>query len=100
MTLKDSRDHTISNATPPLSTGLKWTPSDVVKHAASALRHNEIVGRVGSKASIKDRRKIVFEEIRKQEEAERSAKAVSLTKHGQWTRWEGLERRKLSWREL
>lgn len=100
MTLKDSRDQTISNATPPLSTGLKWTPSDVVKHAASALRHNEIVGHVGSKASIKDRRKIVFEEIRKQEEAERSAKAVSLTKHGQWTRWEGLERRKLSSREL
>lgn len=49
-----------------LSTGLKWTLSDLVKHAASALRHNDIVEHVGSKASIKDRRKIVFKEIRKQ----------------------------------
>ncbi len=43
---------------------------------------------------------MVVEEVRRQEEAERSAKAVSLVKQGQWMRWEGLERRKLSWREL
>ncbi len=28
ITLKDSRDQTISNAVPPLLTGWKWTPSD------------------------------------------------------------------------
>ncbi len=42
----------------------------------------------------------MVEEVRRQEEVERSAKAVSLVKQGQWMRWEGLERRKLSWREL
>lgn len=31
MTLKDSRDQTISNAAPLLLTGRKWTPSDVVQ---------------------------------------------------------------------
>ncbi|KAJ8010191.1 hypothetical protein DPEC_G00072430 [Dallia pectoralis] len=52
------------------------------------------------KASTSERRKMVVEEVRHQEEAERSAKAVSLAKQRQWMRWKGLERRKLSWREL
>ena len=43
---------------------------------------------------------MVVEEVRRQEEAERSAKAVSLVKQGQWMRWEGLEKRKLGWRDL
>lgn len=30
----------------------------------------------------------------------RRAKAVSLAKQGQWMQWEGVERRKISWREL
>ena len=46
MTLKDSKDQTISNAAPPLLTGRKWTSSDVVQHATSALIHNNIVGHV------------------------------------------------------
>ncbi len=115
MTLKDSRDQTISNAVPLLLTGRKWTPSDAVQQATSALRHSDIVGHVQlgrggfgltaskptwRKASTSERRKMVVEEVRRQEEAERSAKAVSLVKQGQWMRWEGLERRKLSWREL
>ena len=92
MTLKDSRDHTISNAAPLLSTGRKWKPSDAVQHAKSALRHNDIVGHVQlgrgglglaaskptwRKASTSERRKMVVEELRRQEEAVRSAKAVS-----------------------
>lgn len=52
------------------------------------------------KASTSERRKTVVEEVRRQEEAERCAKAVALVKKAQWIRWEGLERRKLSWREL
>ncbi|KAJ8010150.1 hypothetical protein DPEC_G00071990 [Dallia pectoralis] len=115
MTLKDSSDQTISNAVPPLLTGRKWTPSDAVQQVTSALRHSDIVGHVQlgrggfglaaskptwRKASTSERRKMVVEEVRHQEEAERSAKAVSLAKQGQWMRWEGLERRKLSWREL
>ncbi len=46
MILKDSRDHTISNAVPLLLTGRKWTPSDSVQQATSALRHSDIVGHV------------------------------------------------------
>lgn len=81
----------------------------------SALRHSDTVeqvqmgrGRFGlvpgkpswHKASTSERRMMVVEEVRRQEEAGRSAKAVSLAKQGQWTRWEGLERWELSWRQL
>ena len=115
MTLTDSRDQTIRSAAPPLSTGRKWTPSDAVRHATAALRHSDIVGHVQMgrggfglttskptwrKATASERRKMVVEEVRRQEEAERSAKAVSLVKQGQWMRWEGLEKRKLGWRDL
>lgn len=39
-------------------------------------------------------------EIRQQEETARWAKAVSRFKQGQWTSWEDLERRKLTWKDL
>lgn len=108
--MKDSKDQTISKAAPPLITGRKWTPSNAVQHAISALRHQDIVGNTQHgrggfglaatkpawhKASTAEQRKLVIEEVRRQEETNRSAKAVSLTKRGQWMRWEGLERRKI-----
>ncbi|KAJ8390957.1 hypothetical protein AAFF_G00098770 [Aldrovandia affinis] len=91
MTLKDSRDQTISNAALPLLTGRKWTPSDTMQQATSALRHKDIVGHVQQgrggfglaareptwrKASTSERRKLVVEEVRREEETARSAKAV------------------------
>lgn len=115
MTLRGSRDKTISAVAPPLVTGRKWTPSDAVQQASSALRHKDIVGQVQQgrggfglttskptwrKATTSERRTLVVEEVRRQEEAARSAKAVSLAKQGQWMQWEGVERRKISWKEL
>lgn len=43
---------------------------------------------------------MVVTEVRRQEEAERSVKAVSLAKEGQWMNWNGLERRTIGWRDL
>lgn len=115
MTLKDSKDLTISTTAPPLATGRKWTTSNALQNAVSALRHKDIMGHVQSgrgglglsvgnptwhKASKAERRKMVVEEIRHQEEVDRTTKAVSLAKQGQWMKWEELERRQLSWREL
>ena len=39
-------------------------------------------------------------QVRQQEEADRCAKAVSQSKQGQWTSWENLEHRKLTWKDL
>ncbi|KAK0138754.1 hypothetical protein N1851_024697 [Merluccius polli] len=82
--LKDSKYQSICNAAPPVLTG------QLVAASKPTWR----------KASTSERRKMVVEEVRHQEEAERSAKAVSLAKRGQWMRWEGLERRKLTWTQL
>jgi len=36
----------------------------------------------------------------RQEEMLRGTKAVAQAKQGQWLNWEGVERKKLSWKEL
>lgn len=46
------------------------------------------------------KRRLVVEEVRRQEEGERQAKAVSMAKQRRWTNWEGLEKKKLSWRDI
>ncbi len=57
------------------------------------------------KATSVQKRQLVVEEVRRQEEGERHAKAVSMAKQGRWTNWE-VWRRKSSagvtsgrWRE-
>ncbi|KAE8287777.1 hypothetical protein D5F01_LYC13834 [Larimichthys crocea] len=98
MTLKYSRDQTISKAAPPLITGRKWTPSNAVQHATSALRHSDIVGHVQlgrgdfglisskptwCKASTSERRKMVVEEPQPSSERDRKSPTIPLLNHGQ-----------------
>jgi len=52
------------------------------------------------KVTSMQKRQLVVEEVRRQEDGERHAKAVSMAKQGRWTNWEGLEKRKLSWRDI
>ena len=90
-------------------------PATAVTQAKSALLHRDVVGHVQQgragfglgpmtprwhKASTIERRTLVVEEVRRQEEAARRAKAVAQAKQGRWMRWEGVERKKLSWSEL
>ncbi|XP_078458809.1 uncharacterized protein LOC144723905 [Lampetra planeri] len=114
MTLNESRDPVVSNNAPTLATGRKWRPGKAVQEATAALRHADIVGHVQqgrgglgltsraawSKATAPERRKMVVQEVRHQEEAARWAKAVSLAKQEQWTRWDSVEKRKISWKDL
>ncbi|KAL3973624.1 F-box protein 6 [Sarotherodon galilaeus] len=43
---------------------------------------------------------MVLEQVRRQEEAARRARAVALAKQGRWINWESVEKRKLSWSEI
>ena len=52
------------------------------------------------KASAGEKRKMVVEEIHRQEETVRCTKAVSQAKQGQWVNWEGVEKKKIKWRDL
>ena len=115
MSLTDSRDPVVRGAPPTLATGRKWTPATAVLQAKSALLHRDVVGHVQQgrggfglgnvtplwrKASATERRTMVVEEVRRQEEATRRSQAVAQAKQGRWMRWEGVEKRKLTWSEL
>ena len=115
MMLLDSSDPFVAQTAPILATGRKWTPLVATEQAKAALRHRDIVGRVQegrgglglgastpawSKANPSERRKLVVQEVRREEEAGRRAKAVAQAKQGQWMAWEGVEKRKISWKEL
>ena len=53
-----------------------------------------------SRAGPKEKRKLVVEQGRRHEEMLRGTKAVAQAKQGQWWNWEGVEKKKLSWKEL
>jgi len=52
------------------------------------------------KASPARRRKLVVNEVQKQEERIRCIKAISLAKQGEWMRWESVEQHKKGWQDL
>ena len=53
-----------------------------------------------SKQGRKGRRELVVEAVKEKEEEYRFAKAVQQGVQGAWTRWEGVEQRKVSWNDL
>ena len=115
MTLTESRDPCVAQTPPTLVTGKKWTPSAATQQAKADLKHHDIVGLVQQgrggfglgesrptwhKAAPSQRSGPVAEEVHWQEQATRCSKAVSQVKQGQWMRWEGVERRKVSQKKL
>ena len=80
--------------------------NEAVVEAESTLRHKDIVGTIckgrqglGSEpttrwkgASARERRMLVQQEIRNQEEEARVLKAVEMGNQGKWTKWETAER--------
>ena len=113
--LSGSKDAVVSKVVPNPIKGRKWNPRIAVQEAEATLRHTEIVGNVQigrgglglgpgkpvwSRAGPKEKRKLVVEQVRRQEEVLRGAKAVAQAKQGQWVNWEGVDKKKLSWKEL
>ncbi len=73
------------------------------------LRHQNIVGYVQQgrggtptweKAVSTEQRHMMVMEVRHQEEAARHASAFAQTQQGQWVRWDGIVKRKITWCEL
>jgi hypothetical protein len=113
MTLRDSKDDKIRRAGIEIRTGRKWSASSAVLEAESRLQHRDIIGttttgRQGlgmvtrqrwAAANQAEKRKLVQDDIRKQENEGREAKSVQLGCQGAWTRWD-TDPRKLSWSEI
>ncbi len=85
MTLTEYEDAVIRTAAPRVVAGRKWTPSEAVQSAKSALHFRDVVrqvqhGRTGfglipkaplwHKATSMQKRQLVVEEVRRQEEGE------------------------------
>ncbi|KAK0145573.1 hypothetical protein N1851_015527 [Merluccius polli] len=115
MTLTQSKDPVVRKVAPTVKAGRKWNPEQAVKQAQVALRHRDIMGHVQhgrgglgldiskplwSKASAGERRKMVVEEMHRQEETVRCTKAVSQARQGQWVNWEGVEKKQIRWKDL
>lgn len=43
---------------------------------------------------------LFVEEVHRQEETSKCANAISKANQGSWTRWDAIERRKISWSEV
>ena len=113
LTLRDSKDDKIRNAGIEVRTGRKWSVSQAVSEAESALRHKDIVGTtnigregLGTRTSQRwkdsspaECRQMVQEEIRRQEDETRSARVVQMGAQAMWTKWDVPER-KLTWSDI
>ena len=53
-----------------------------------------------SRAGPREKRKLVVEQVRRKEEMLLGTTAVVQAKQGQWLNWEGVQKKKLSWKEL
>jgi len=95
MTLLESHNECVREAAPVLKTGRKWSTRKSVIEAKAALQIGDIVGLVQHgrggfglslaapkwhKAGPTQRRKLVVNEVRKQEERMRCIKAISQAK--------------------
>lgn len=113
--LTESKDLMVSKNAPVITAGRKWRPARAVEEAVSALKHADIVGHVQhgrgglgltahrpawSKASASERRRMIVDEVKNQEEGVRRAKMVALGKQGKWTKWDNVEGRKMNWKDL
>ncbi|KAI8479507.1 hypothetical protein Bbelb_373930 [Branchiostoma belcheri] len=114
MMYRDSADTKVSSAGITVRTGRKWKAQEAVDKAESRLRHSVLVGtlavgRAGlgscpkpqyDKASGRERRQLVQDEIRAEEEEACHCRVIGMRKQGAWTRWEQTEPRKVTWPEL
>ena len=114
MMLQESTDPVVREVQPTLKTGRKWKVNEEVAAAREMLELKEVTGytqtnRRGfghgeikwwSKASCKERRDMIISEVRKSEDDKRVQKAVQQSQQGQWTTWEEVLQRSLTWNDI
>eukprot|EP00064_Thunnus_orientalis_P002837 superscaffoldBa00000219_g2845 len=103
--LRESTDPLMRNAYVSVQTGRKWQASIEVDKTISSLQHQEIVGRglgwgEAPKATKKERKAVVVEEVTRAEQELYKIKAVAQGRQGCWTTWAGTLNRSVSWAEL
>ena len=112
--LEDSEDPVVKTVQPTIKTGRKWKVVEAVDEAKECLKIEEVIGltqtdRKGvgsstakwwSKAKEKEKRDIVINEIRLNEDSRRIQKAVHQPQQGQWTNWDNALQKSLTSNEM
>ena len=112
--LEDSEDPVVKTVQPTIKTGRKWKVVEAVDEAKECLKIEEVIGltqtdRKGvrsstakwwSKAKEKEKRDIVINEIRLNEDSRRIQKAVHQPQQGQWTNWDNSLQKPLTSNEI
>ena len=110
----DSNEKVIKSLNPTLKTGRKWKVKDTIISAKENLAFKEVIGltqtgRQGlgvnekkwwSQANGKDRRDMVIQEVRNEEDNKRLIKGVQQAQQGQWTSWEEALQRSITWNDI
>ena len=112
MMLDDSKDKVIKSLNPSLKTGRKWKVKDTIS-AKENLAFKEVIGltqtgrqdlgvnekKWWSQANGKDRRDMVIQEVRNEEDNKRLIK-VQQSQQGQRTSWEEALERSITWNDI
>lgn len=116
MMLNYSQDPAVRAAEAKLKSGRKWNVSKETGRAEEAAKFKDILGatqtnRQGigygsekrvwwNKATDKEKRQLVINEVRSEAESARYQIAVQQGQQGQWTTWEDALQRSLSWNDM
>ena len=116
MMLNHSQDQAVRDTKAQLRTGRKWKANEATEKAEEAAKFKEILGATQtgkhglgygrerriwwSKASPAEKRELVIQEVKHEAEAKRVQAAVQQGQQGQWTTWEEVIQRSLSWSDI
>lgn len=112
--LTESQDEVVRSSQASLKTGRKWKVCEAIHQAEQGLKLKEVIGhtqtdRQGlgrsemkwwSNTTGKEKRDMVIQEVRQEEDQKRIQKAVQQSQQGQWTTWEDALQRTLTWNDL
>ncbi|RUS80368.1 hypothetical protein EGW08_011865 [Elysia chlorotica] len=112
--LEDSDDPVVKTVQPSIKTGRKWKAVTAVDQAKECLKIKEVIGQTQtdrkglgssttkwwSKAEGKEKRDMVINEIRLNEDSRKTQKAVQQRQQGQWTNWDNVLQKSLSWNDI
>ena len=82
----------IKTLSPTLKKGRKWKVKDTIISTKEK--------KWWSKANGKDRRDMVIQEVRNEEDNKRLIKGVQQSQQGQWTSWEEALQRSITWNDI
>ena len=107
---EDSEDPVVKTVQPTIMTGRKWKAVEATDEAKEYLKFNELIGQTQidhkglgssvtkwwSKAEGEEKRDMVINEIRLNEDSRSVQKAVQQKQQGQWTNWDNALQKSLT----